>query len=316
MNKPLRLGVFPIVYLYAHLFYEETMAIAKGNLYGGALIILVAFMTTFSNTLTHALSKGFPTEEILFFKVALGLCLICLLNLKNLKKLMRTDSVGWQSLKGLVGWIGNWFWIASLQVLPLADATAISLTSALFTTLGAVYFFSERVNRWVILALSVGFLGVFFILCPSIKVFSIYAFFPLFSAIFLSASSLIVKKVSLNDSSYTTTFYLLFFMALFSAGPALWNWQMPNGADLIKLIGIGVLYVIGQVALIEAYTHATAGFLAPFKFVRFPLSVLSGLFIFGEYVTWQTLLGSGLIIASYYLVIRVKNDPAYFYMRR
>lgn len=146
-------------------------------------------------------------------------------------------------------------------------------------------------------------------------VFSFYAFFPLFSAFSLSLSSLIIKRVSLSDSSHTTAFYLVLFMALFSAGPAWWNWQAPTLNEFIMLLMIGGLYVLGQFALIEAYTHATAGFIAPFKFTRFPLAILSGFLIFGEHITWKTFLGGSLIIASYYTIMKAKSLPAYFYTK-
>ncbi|MBY0461710.1 MAG: DMT family transporter [Alphaproteobacteria bacterium] len=287
----------------------------KGNIYGACLIVFVAVVTTLSNTLTHLLPKDFPTEEILFFKVSIGLCLITLFHIRDLKTLTQTNMLHWQALKGFAGAIGNWFWIASIQVLPLADATALSLTSAFLTTIGAAYFFFERINRWVLLAVTMGFAGVFLILCPSAMVFSIYAFFPLFSAVSLSVSSLIIKRVSLKDSSDTTVFYLMLFMTLFSVGPAFWNWQAPAINQLMMLIMIGGLYTVGQFALIEAYTHATAGFVAPFKFTRFPLAILSGFFFFGEHITWKTALGGSLIIVSYYTVIKAKSLPAYFYTK-
>lgn len=287
----------------------------KGNIYGACLIVFISLVTTLSNTLTHCLPQNFPTEEILFFKVGVGLCLILLFHIRNLKELTQTQILKWHALKGLSGAIGNWFWIASIQVLPLADATALSLSSAFLTTIGAAYFFSEKVNRWIFLAITLGFTGVLLVLCPSTRMFSFYAFFPLLSAFSLSASSLIIKRVSLSDSSYTTTFYLVLFMTLFSAGPALWSWQTPTMNELIMLLMIGGLYVLGQFALIEAYTHATAGFIAPFKFTRFPLAILSGFLIFGEYISWKTLLGGSLIIASYYTVMKAKRLPSYFYTK-
>jgi drug/metabolite transporter (DMT)-like permease len=293
----------------------QIFSFKKGNVYGACLVVLVAIITTLSNTLTHLLRKDFPTEEVLFFKVGVGLCLIVAFHLRNLKKLSSTQMLRWHALKGFAGAVGNWFWIASIQVLPLADATALSLTSAFLTTLGATYFFSEQVNRWVFLAVTIGFVGVFLILCPSAKIFSFYASFPLLSAFALSTSSLIIKKVSLTDSSNTTVFYLMLFMTLFSIGSIYWRWQTPQTEEFLMLITIGALYVVGQFALIEAYTHATAGFIAPFKFTRFPLAILSGFLFFGEQMSLRTLVGGALIIVSYYTIIKAKRLKAYFYTK-
>jgi drug/metabolite transporter (DMT)-like permease len=283
----------------------------KGNLYGAFLIASVALITTLSNSLTHSLPCDFPSQQVLFLKAGLGVFLLSVFRIKDFPKILYTNFLPWHALKGIAGALGNWFWIAAMINLPMADSSALSLTSALLTTLGAAYFFNEHLNKWVISSISIGFIGVLLILHPTSSLFTWYSVYPLLSALAFSTSSLIIKKVSLKDHSFTTLFYLLFFMTIYSAVPSLWSWQVLTGTILIKLFAIAVLYLLGQLALIEAYTYAAAGFIAPFKFVRFPLAIVSGLLFFGEQASFYTLLGGCLIITSYYFVMKAKKMPSY-----
>lgn len=268
--------------------------------YGAGLIVLVALLTTVSNSLTHSLPKTVSSTQILFFKSSIGFLLVLAWYRTRLKRVLSTKNMTWQFLKGLAGAAGNGFWIAAVQVLPLADSSALSLTSALMTTAGAYYFFSENPTRPLLWAIGIGFLGVLVILKPSSSIFNVYSLYPLLSALAFSASSLIVKKVAVKDSSQTTLCYLLLFMALLSFLPALYYWHPVAACTMLKLVGISVLYLLSQLALIEAYTYTQAAFLAPFKFSRFPLAILSGWLFFHEHFSWSTLAGGGLIIASYF----------------
>ena len=272
----------------------------RNPFYGAGLIVLVALLTTVSNSLTHSLPKILPSSQILFFKAGIGFLLVIAWHQAALKQLLSTKNLKWQLLKGFAGAAGNGFWIAAVQVLPLADSSALSLTSALMTTAGAYYFFSENPTRPLLYAIGVGFIGVLIILRPTSAIFNFYSLYPLLSALAFSASVLIIKKVAVKDSSQTTLCYLLLFMALFSFLPALYYWQPVEVSTVLRLVGIAVLYLLGQLALIEAYTHTQAAFLAPFKFARFPLAIASGWLFFHEHFSWSTLAGGGLIIASYF----------------
>lgn len=262
-------------------------------------MVLGAILTSINNSLTHSLPKILPSSQILFFKSIIGLMLICLWQKGALKQLLLTQYLKWHFLKGFSGAIGNAFWIAAVQILPLAESSALSLTSALMTTAGAYCFFSENPTRQLMIAIIIGFIGVLLILKPTTAIFSVYSVYPLLSALAFSASSLIVKKVSLRDSSRTTLAYLLLFMTLWSSIPAFYFFQSMSCLTVIKLCGIGLLYAMSQIALIEAYTYTQAGFLAPFKFARFPLAIFSGWLFFNEHFSWLTLIGGGIIIASY-----------------
>lgn len=277
---------------------------ASPNLYGALLIVLSGGLAAISNALTHSLPSSFSSWEILFFKSTIGCVALLLLFLSKRRLLLCTSIFRFHFLKGILSTIGNVCWLIALLHLSLAQSSALSLTSALFTSIGGWIIFKEEFPWQLWLALAVGALGVYMIIDISNCAFNWYTVFPLLSALCFSASSLMVKKLAKSDSSYTTLFYLLFFMSLFSFLPMLWEWVTPNMWDIIKLLSIGGLYFITQLFLIEAYSVAAATFIAPFKFARFPLNILAGIFFFFEWPHLMTLIGGILIMGAYYALIR------------
>jgi drug/metabolite transporter (DMT)-like permease len=282
------------------------------NTYGAFLIIVSGLFVAVSNGLTHSLSIHFPAIQILFLKSSISLCLIVILFSSKLTTLTKTSIFRWHSLKGIVGVLGSWAWIVALQHLPLADSSALSLTSALLTSVGGYLFFGERPSFHVWFCVFLGFIGVLVVLNPSAQVVSVHSFFPLLAATAFAASSLLVKKICKQDSSYTILFYLMLFMSVFSSIPAIYSWSPIAVIDVYKIAIISVTYALGHFALIEAYVKAEASFIAPFKFARFPLGMATGLLFFSEFVSIPTLIGGVLITLSCFYLLRVENKKKSF----
>ncbi len=281
------------------------------NKKGALLITLTAVLVSLSNGLVHSLTAPIPTSQLLFLKAGIGFTLCLPWLSRYWGTICTTPNKHWHMQKIIIGAIGNACWLKSLQELPLADATTLSLASALLTTLGAALFFGERLRLMTLIALVLGSIGVVLTLTPSLSIFSWLAILPLISAACYSASSLFVKKISIIDTTYVTLFYLLGGMALLSAPFAFVSWIPLPLIDLVKIIAIGGLYCLVQWALIYAYAHANAGYLAPFKFIRFPLAILIGSFWFGEIVSFHVIIGGILILGACLLIQYTRHDPSH-----
>lgn len=291
----------------SNIFHHFCRKFFSDNVYGGLLIVASTVASATTNGTTHSISKDLPPMEILFFKCLTGLLLLFVVYRKSFFAFFKTSILPIHSLKGACGALGNWAWISAVQYLPLAESSALSITSAFFTSLGGMLFFKERFHLKAWIAIIVGFTGVLLILHPSQKIFSYYAFLPLISALFFSASSLFVKRLSKDDPSQTTLSYLLGFMALFALISQVHTpWIWPQFNDMPKLAAIGCSYVLTQVCLIEAYTYAHTSFLAPFKYARFPVNILTGVLFFAEIPPFTTLAGGAVILFSYAWLIRVE----------
>ncbi|MAP24030.1 MAG: hypothetical protein CMM87_00660 [Rickettsiales bacterium] len=279
------------------------------NLYGALLVFASGVLAALSNGLVHGLSVKLSVFQLVFLKTLVAFLVLLIVYFRRVKEIMKTNIIRFHILKSLFGALGNFFWFGALLYLPLAQSASLSLTSALFTSIGGWILFQEKFKKLVLTSLIIGFVGVLTVLNPFNETIEhvYFLLLPLFSALFFSGSSLIIKTISKSDGSLTTLFYLMLFMCLFSAPLALWYWQWPQFSDLLRVFLVGLFYIATQIALIEAYTKAEASFIAPFKFARFPLNIFSGFIFFFEVPVISTLVGGGLIIFSNVLLIKLEK---------
>lgn len=285
----------------------------NSNYLGGFLIAVVAALTSVSNSITHSLPLEISAFQILFLKTLLSCALLIIMNFSISTSMFKTSQFKWHFLKGMCGFLGSLFLIAALKMhkLSLSECSALSLSSAIITTIGAHVFFKEKINRFVAIAVLVGFIGVLLVLQPSWHKLNVDYLLPILSAIAFSASSLLAKKITLKDTITTTVGYLLIFMCILSAPLAIYFWIDMNSIIWTKITAMAIIYLIMQWCLIKAYCVATAGFIAPFKFVRFPFAIMLGLMFFGETPTLYSIGGASLIIISCVIIDGAKTMKSY-----
>jgi drug/metabolite transporter (DMT)-like permease len=286
------------------------------NKKGAIFILLSALLASLISSFVHGLGAPIPASQLLFLKSAMAFIVCMPWVVRDWTTIKNSPNKGLHIQKAFFGAVGNVFWLSALQVLPLADASTLSLTSALLTTLGAALFFKERIRFATCAALTLGGLGVCIVMKPSIAIFSWNATLPLMSAVCYTASSLFVKKISIKDSTMVSVIYLLGGMAVLSAPFAFLNWVSLSVWDLTIIFAIACLYCGVQWSLIYAYAHASAGFLAPFKFARFPLACVIGFVWFGEVPSAYVIAGGVLIFAGCTLIQYTRHDASYLLQLR
>ena len=69
---------------------------------------------------------------------------------------LKSDRIGLHLARGLTMTAGGIAWFWALSLVPLAKVTALNLSAALFTVLGAIIFLKETSEwrRWIVLILS------------------------------------------------------------------------------------------------------------------------------------------------------------------
>ena len=97
--------------------------------------------------------------------------------------------------------VGTWY--TALTITPLADATALALTSPLVMTLGAIVFLGERarLRRWI--ALGFGVAGALVIVRPGFETVSVGFLLVILSIVMGSGTRLIAKHLTRWESAGT-----------------------------------------------------------------------------------------------------------------
>jgi drug/metabolite transporter (DMT)-like permease len=119
-------------------------------------------------------------------------------------------------------------WFLALSMLPLAKATALNMSAALFAVIGAALFLGERGEwrRWAVLLF--GFAGVLVEVRPGVGMIGLGVILVLGSRVFTAAQKILAKKLSETERTPTIVAYTALTMSCLTIVPALYVWQTPD----------------------------------------------------------------------------------------
>lgn len=263
----------------------------------GLMVLATVCFALMAITIRYA-SRELHAFEIVFFRNFFGLVFAIPLLLRTGTGILRTQRSGMYLTRCLVG-LGamlSGFW--AVIHLPLAQAVALSYTTPLFVTIGAVIFLGEvvRARRWS--AVAVGFLGMLVILRPFDASWEWPALIAILSAALSASSAISIKFLSRTEAPDAIVIYMVLIMTPLSLLPALPVWEWPSTTCWIWLAATGLLGTLGHVLLTRAYRLGDVSALTPINFLQLPILALLGWWLFQEQVDRYTLIGAAIIIGA------------------
>lgn len=270
---------------------------------GASWMLTAGLAFAIVNSIAQYVSMNFGLPSTMVALVQYGIALIVILpylRTLGLRNSLRTEHFGMHALRVFLSVIGIQLWLWALAYpVPIWQGIALLMTSPLFATIGSGLFLKEKVGaaRWC--ATLAGFVGAMIILEPWADSFTWATLLPVGAAFFWACYSLMVKKMSANDSPSTMVVYLLVLITPFNILLALPDWQTPGGMNVwLLLFGAGAMTALAQWAIVKAYAVADASFVQPFDHAKLPLNVLAGWVVFGWAPPGRLWLGAAIIIAS------------------
>jgi drug/metabolite transporter (DMT)-like permease len=188
------------------------------------------------------------------------------------------------------------FW--AIVHLPLAQAIALSYSTPLFVTIGAVLVLGEvvKARRWT--AVAVGFLGVIVLMHPGLDSFSAGSLVALLAALMSASAAISIKIFSRTERADAIVIYTTMIWVPLSLGPALYFGMTPSGITWLWIVLSGALGTTAHMCWTRALTLADASLLTPISFLQVLVVGVFGYFLFGETVDHWTVLGAAIIFGS------------------
>lgn len=291
-------------------------------LLGIALKVVAVLMFT----VMLSLSKGYqhyPLAVIIFYRsfFALAVLVVWLAWRGQFPRAIYTRRLPAHLVRAIAGIGSMFFMFAAYQLLPLADATALSYLQPLLVALFAGIVLGEALTRLRIAAILSGFGGVIVMLWHHLGASApnpdhiLGAVLSILGAILVAIAFIQIRRLTQTEDTGAITFYFQFtttcaavavlLAALvwpngfpFSAWVQSQLWVWPRGYDVIPLIAIGVLGGIGQILMTEGFRFAPASVLAAFDYTGLIWAVLIGVVIFAETPAINVLAGAAIVIAA------------------
>jgi len=271
---------------------------ADNPLRGILLITAAVFCFACSDASSKSLMDVLPAVQVTWLRFLVFVLVMVPVALRMGPAAIRTSHPALQVLRAFGVWLSAFLFILALDVIPLAEATAMAFISPLFVTALSVVFLGETVGwrRWA--AVVVGLGGVLIIVRPGAGAFNPAALLPICAALIWAGSLVITRRMSGAENPYTTMIYtaVVSFLGLSAIVPFTWvalGWR-EVGLGLVT----GLTSSAAQCLIVLAYRRASASLLAPFFYSQLVWAAGLGVIVFGNIPDAWTLTGTAVIVGS------------------
>ncbi|MEK9662080.1 MAG: DMT family transporter [Alphaproteobacteria bacterium] len=278
----------------------------------GVLLVAAAAASaaTMHNIIRYmTVDQGFHSFEVAFFRNAMGLIIFVPVLFRHGFSLFRTTRLPWHLGRSAVNATAMLCWFSALALIPVGDATAVSLIGPVFVAILAMIFLGEKVGvrRWVGILVAVA--GAAVVVRPGVVDVNLGTWLVLISMVLVSGSKAIAKWLSQYDTPTTIVAYVTLLMTPITLVPALFVWQWPTLAQLPWLVAIGLLGTTGHLLFTNAYRLADVSLVDPASFMRMVWAALISYFVFDEFPDAYTWTGAAIIvIGTTWMATRGRSD--------
>ncbi|CVI63623.1 DMT family transporter (plasmid) [Agrobacterium leguminum] len=151
-------------------------------------------------------------------------------------------------------------------------------------------------RRWI--AISIGFAGVLLIINPADISLDAKIIIPLIFTLTYAIYSVLTRLSARTDTPATSFFYIgvVGTVIMTVIGPFYWTPIAPK--DWFSMILLLATGTAGHYLIIKAYDLLSAVVVQPMSYIQTLLVCMIGVFVYGELMTSQMLLGGIIIIAA------------------
>ena len=253
------------------------------------------------------LSVNLDTAEIIFYRSVVSLLVILPIVWYFGCKAVISKNTGKHIVRNIAHFFGQYGWIYGISFIPLAEVFALEFTVPIWTAIIAAILIKEKITKARIVAISLGILGVLIILRPGLEIIHLASLAVLIGAMSYALSHTLTKSLVEND----TPLSIIFYMALFQLPMALLlsfnNLVMPSGIMWLWIVIIGIAAMLAHYCMAKALTYADAMVVVPMDFLRLPLIMVIGFFIYNENIEWLVFVGALIMLIGNFINLRYDN---------
>ncbi|MFZ5668190.1 MAG: DMT family transporter [Pseudomonadota bacterium] len=270
------------------------------NVRGALWMLASALGFTVMTTLIKFLGDDYPAALQTFYRQAAGLIVLAPMILRDWRGAFHTTRPGILFFRSAVGTASMILSFYAFQVLPLAEANALSFTRTLWLAPLAAFVLKEALGPMRIGAALVGFAGVLIMLQPGAPGhgFGLGQLAALGAALGFAMTITGMKVMTRDHSPFTLLVWSAVLGLAFSIPPAAFVWRWPEPADLALLAAMGVFGTVTQACYIKGMQIGDAAAMAPIDYTRLVFTALAGFLLFNEIPGGATVLGAAVVVAA------------------
>ena len=258
---------------------------------GGVLFVAVT-------VLVRHLGSDMPAVQAAFIRYSIGFILLLPLMWRMRWRGIRPSGFKLYFYRGILHGVAVMLWFYAMARIPLSEVTAISFSTPVFTAVGAILIFHEKVKTRRMMAIVAGFIGTLIILRPGFHTIEAGSLAQLIAAFCFAGSFLFAKQMTQSQSSGEILVMLTIFCTLALLPGALYFWREPTWIEVGWLALVAVFATAGHYAITRAIAYAPLTVTQPLSFLQLVWAILIGYWLFDEIPDTWVIIGALIIVSA------------------
>ncbi len=290
---------------------NNTIHIAGAKPYTAVFFMLLStFSVAVISLLAKKITHSFDLNSALFLRFFLPLVVLLFYMVITKRQIQWSQKYLEHFIRAIFVTLSQYCLFYYVSVGTLFNATVLFNTAPIFITVLTIKFNGQLPNKFTLIAISMGFIGIACILKPSGGIWQPMLFIGMLSGFFMACSQITTFHLSKTESADIVTFYLYLFGTIITLLILIISFQMNSPAQQIGYLShisqtcyIWLLFIIAtfgvQVFRTKAYALSNnPNTLAPLLFTTVLFSSIFDLVYYHQVITLSTLIGGVLIFLS------------------
>lgn len=244
------------------------------------------------------LGHDIPVFVTMIFRSLIALAILTPIVLYHGGLGQRFTNIRLNIVRNIIHYGAQYSWFLALTLIPLAQVVSIEFTMPIWGALIAALFLGEKLTRFKLLAIALGFLGILLIVKPGTSHLDAGHAAALLAAIGFAISVAMTKVLTRTDTALTVIFLMFLIQTVIGAVPAYLTWQWPEPHNWIWVAVVGLAGTFSHYCLSKAISLADMTVVTPMDFLRVPLTVLAGYWLYTEGFDLYSIIGTLLILGA------------------
>jgi len=227
---------------------------------------------------------------------------------------------GYHAIRAAIITVSMICFVATLAVMPVADAIAIFFVEPIILTILASIFLGETIGWRRYTACGVGFIGAMIVIRPSFEEVGLIAALPVITAFCVAVFALMTRALAPRENPWAMQFQMsvwgipicaLLLLAGDLTDIGFLASSLPDLTVSLWLVGVGFFAALSGILAVYAYRVAPASVLAPLQYFEIVSATLFGWLVFGDFPDAVKWLGISIIVGSgLYIIWRERRVAA------
>ena len=227
---------------------------------------------------------------------------------------------GYHAIRAAIITVSMICFVATLAVMPVADAIAIFFVEPIILTILASIFLGETIGWRRYTACGVGFIGAMIVIRPSFEEVGLIAVLPVITAFCVAVFALMTRALAPRENPWAMQFQMsvwgipicaLLLLAGDLTDVEFLTSSLPDLTVSLWLVGVGFFAALSGILAVYAYRVAPASVLAPLQYFEIVSATLFGWLVFGDFPDAVKWLGISIIVGSgLYIIWRERRVAA------